>query len=111
MSPFIAASATSLVPAARPSRVMPIAKVATPATHRFIGPSPGPSSRAGESLLDLRQAIGTVSLGILVDLEHVEQAQQQVAGGDGLPLVREVPISFELSVGATDENVRHIVML
>ena len=46
-----------------------------------------------------------------MDAVHIQDAQQQVAGCHGLAFVRDMAVAFQLSVGAADQDVRHVVVL
>src|SRR5262245_2535039 len=130
------ASATSLLPAARASALATSINAARAKTTRFIEKSPlsrsaglqacpgppdaalkgcatrgGPSDTIAVTTSQLRQPVGAVALRLLVNPVHVEHAQQQIPGRHRLALVGEVPVPFELSVGAADENMRDVVVL
>src|SRR5881628_479036 len=105
LSPFMTASATSLRPAAWATAAGPSIDATRANTKRFINSSPRtPGSQ-------LREPVRAVALQVLVNPVHVEHAQQQVAGRHRLAIVGEVPVAFQVSIRATDQDVRHVVML
>src|SRR6266496_1490197 len=61
--------------------------------------------------LQFRESAAAVALNVLLDAEQVQHAQQQVARGHRLALVREMTVAFELPVRAADEHVRHVIVL
>jgi hypothetical protein len=61
--------------------------------------------------LQFREPPRAVALLILLDAVHVEETQQQVAGGDRLPVVCDVTVSFQTTVCPANEEMRHVVVL
>jgi hypothetical protein len=45
-----------------------------------------------------------------MNVELIEEAQQQIARGDGLGRIREVAPTLEPPVVAADQHMRHVVM-
>src|SRR5262249_27996743 len=98
VSPFMTASATSLLLAAAIA-FAPTTATASATRTRVIETSPRvPASQ-------LRQPVGAVALRLPLNAVHVEDAQQQVPGRHRLALVGEVPVPCELSVGAADDHL------
>jgi hypothetical protein len=61
--------------------------------------------------LELPESAGAVPLLILMNVVHVEDAEQEVPCRHGLSVKVNVPAGFELVVDAADEKVRNIVVL
>src|SRR5882762_9641419 len=61
--------------------------------------------------LQFRQPVRTVTLTIYVNSIHIQNAQQQISCRNGLSFIRQVTSSLELSAGAADEKMRHIIVL
>src|SRR5262249_3793469 len=102
LSPCIAASATSDLPAA-PARTM--ASVATRAN--VITPALSPKPLA---LLDRSKFPLAISDRVLADAELVEDRQQQAAGRYRLRRIRDVAVALHASVQPSDEHVRDVVV-
>src|SRR5215831_16914793 len=105
LSPFMAASATSLRPAAQ--------KVIVAIENNSSAKAARNVFRIMSAVisLELREPVGAVALFIPMDAIHIEDAQQQVSGCDGFSLEVNMASAFELSVDTANEVVRHIVML
>src|SRR5262245_23502009 len=96
LSPRIIASATSL-----PSAPTMKAAVETSnaATHQAVQLT---------RTLDPLEPTLAVALYFTVNAEHVHHTQQQVARGNRFAGIRHVTAALKLSVGPSDENVRHV---
>src|SRR5262249_20053172 len=140
LSPFIAASATSLLAAAiarssaaimeregfsracgastsadRSAKAFALRRAEASVLRRIderAGRADRVTSRrcAVIRLHQIREPPRAVALHLLTDPVQVEHAQQQVAGGDALSLEGEMTIAFELTVRAADEKMRHVVV-
>src|SRR5262245_25709515 len=56
------------------------------------------------------QPAGAVADAVLMNVEPVEDAEQQVASRHGLLRIRQVAAAFQLPCGAADEYVRYVVV-
>ena len=102
LSPFITASATSL----RSAPKLTAGRINTRAYALIIR-----LRSCDFSTLEFLKPAGAVADTVLVNSEHVQNAQQKISGRNSLRGIRQVTPSFKSSGRAARQNVRHVVVL
>src|SRR5438477_6406888 len=101
------ASATSLVAAERPMVVsISTAALLPMARRRFVVMTSLPLRRQ----LEVFQPSGAVADAVLMNVEPIQQAQQQISRRHRHRRICEVTIALQLSIGAADNHVRYVLM-
>src|SRR6266850_1486654 len=97
----MAASATSL-PAAKPATESNISRAQLPIVRVTL--------IIASCTLQIVQPARAVADAVLVNVELVQYAQQQIARRDGLGRIGKMTPAFEFSVQSSDQHMRHIVV-